>query len=290
MTVRNYFKAAFGKIIFIAMLVILFMGTAFAQKSLGINSGGGSGGGTNPLPPPPPAPGLLYRDSLGLADLLRPTGGKGTLKDVFAHKPIAGFWIEYPGSKNTAWLAPGEGQTWRFAASSDNPYEMPSPIQATWGNGSVASEWFDPVTEHPTALMPFSAPSSAYEISLNGYPAPIPGAYLGLGFTDTSVLYSNLETSASVWLLLKPNAEFSAFTLTYELRVNGVSGPLLASGETYFDGWNRMALRYDPVTQTVSASINGTELGSFAQPIARPRYVGFEGVGIADNFVVKTLP
>ena len=50
-----------------------------------------------------------------------------------------------------------------------------------------------------------------------------------------------------------------------------------------------MKLRYDPVTQTVSGSVNGTELGSFFQPIADPRYVGFEGIGIADNFVVQLL-
>lgn len=278
-------------VIFAAMLMFS-IGTGLVQgSSFGDGgSGGGTTGGTNPLPTTPPAPDVLYRESFGQADLLRPTGGKGTLKDVFLHKSISGFWIEYPGSKNTAWLAPGEGQTWRFAASSDNPYEMPSPIQVTYGNGSVASEWFDPVTEHPTALMPFTAPATAYEVSLNGYPAPIPGGYIGIGLTNTSVLYSNLETSASVWLLLKPTSDFSNTTLIYELRVNGMSGALLATGETYFDGWNQLALRYDPVTTTVSANVNGTELGSFAQRIPLPKFTGFEGVGIIDNFVIRTLP
>jgi hypothetical protein len=38
---------------------------------------------------------------------------------------------------------------------------MPSPLQATYGNGCVASEWFDrPVVDIPTALMPFKAPAT----------------------------------------------------------------------------------------------------------------------------------
>lgn len=229
------------------------------------------------------------RESFGLAELLRPTGGKGTCKDTYLHTPIQGFWMEYPGSKDTAWLAPSEGQTWRFCAWS-NPLEMPSPIQAMLGTeGCVASEWFDtPVVDIPTALMPFRAPATAYEVSINGYPAPLPNGYVGIGLTGSSLLYSNLETSASVWLLLRPNTVFDGTTVIYELRVNGMNGPVLATGETISYGYNELALSYDPVNQTITGNVNGIDLGAYTQSIPTPKYIGFEGIGILDNFVVRS--
>lgn len=261
---------------------------SFASGGSG-GGGGGTASGSSILPSTPPAPDVILRESFGAAELLRPTGGKGTLKDVFLHKPIQGFWLEYPGSKDTAWLAPSEGQTWRFAACSDNPYEMPSPLQVTYGNGCVASEWFDPVVDIPTALMAFRPPATAYEISINGYPAPLPNAYLAVGLTSSSLLYSNLESSASVWLALKPNAAFDSTTVRYELRADGMNGPVLASGETYFEGFNQISLRYDPVSKTVSGSVNGVALGMHQLTIPTPKYAGFEGIGILDNFVVRPV-
>src|SRR4029077_13594155 len=104
-------------------------------------TGGGGGGAvavcdTTPvLPTTAPEANIIMRDSFGFANLARPTGGKGCLKFYNVHNPLAGFWVEYPGSKNTAWLAPAETtQTWRACGATDDPYEMPSPIQATWGN------------------------------------------------------------------------------------------------------------------------------------------------------------
>src|SRR5438270_532243 len=69
-------------------------------------SGGSGGGGvtvTDPsiLPTTPPAPDVLVRESFGMANQQRPAGGKGALRDVFAHTTLGGFWLEYPGSKNT---------------------------------------------------------------------------------------------------------------------------------------------------------------------------------------------
>src|SRR5206468_2172681 len=145
-------------------------------------------------------------------------------------------------------------------ASSDNPYEtLFSPLQVVNGNGCLASEWFDAVPLNPTALMPFNAPASAYEVSVNGYPAPLPGKYIAIGLTGSSVLDSNLETSASVWLVLRMVPGPSNVAVTYELRTNGMDGAVLASGQTYFDSFNRLVLRYDPVTRNVSASVNEIE-------------------------------
>lgn len=299
-------KKNLGSCLFYAVLfvVLLSLGNVngLAQRASGKDAnanlnrgGGGSGGGgtttvTNPLPTTAPAPGVLVRESFGAAELFRPTGGKGTMKETYTHTPISSFWVEYPGSKNTQWLAPSEGQTWRFCGSSVNPYEMFSPLQVTWGNGCVASEWFDNPTENPTALMPFKAPAaSAYEVSINGYPAPITGKYLAVGLTNSSLLYSNLETSASVVLVIRTNPLTNFYTVLYELRANGMNGQLLASGETYFEGFNQLALRYDPVAKTVTGSVNNTSLGVHPLTIAAPTYAGFEGVAIADNFIVRTV-
>lgn len=261
---------------------LVFTGSAFAK--------GGDCNTTSVLPTAAPAPEVIVRESFGFANLLRPAGGKGCLRDVLLHTDLQGFWIEYPGSKNTAWLAPSNGQTWKFCAASANPYEMPSPLQVTYANGCVASEWFDPVTEHPAALMPFTAPANTYQVSMDGYPAPFNEHYVGIGFTDSSVLYSNLETSAKAWLRLRPNANLDSTTVIYELRLDGMNGPVLASGEVPSVGFNQMALRYDPNAQMVGASINGMELGWYSLVMPAPRFVGFEGVGILDNFVVRRLP
>lgn len=293
------------------MLLLLAASASFAQKSTNKGGSGGGGGGktdptptpiptpvptpvpqTNPLPQTAPAPDVIYRESFGEGpDILRPAGSKGALKETYVHTPLNNFWIEYPGSKNTLWTAPAEGQTWRLCGASDNPYEMFSPLQMRQGfytNGCVASEWTDNPSQNPTALMSFAAPAAAYEISFNGYPAPIAGKYLALGLTDSAATYSNLENSGIVVLFLKPSFNASGLLL-YELRAGGLNGTLLASGETYFNGWNQMGLRYDPVAGTISGSVNGAEIGTFPLNIGKPRYAGFEGVGIGDNFVIRKI-
>ena len=55
-------------------------------------------------------------------------------------------------------------------------------------------------------------------------------------------------------------------------------------------GFNQVALRYDPVAQMVGATLNGMELGWYRLAMSAPKFVGFEGVGILDNFVVRKLP
>jgi hypothetical protein len=286
--------------VLVAALAGAVMSTAMARGggSGGGGSGGGGGGGgdTTPtstapvLPTTAPAPGVLMRESFGWANTLRPSGGKGTLKSYAVHTPIAGFWIEYPGSKDTAWLAAPEPQTWRVCAASTNPNEMPSPLQGTNQNGCLFSDWFsDPISANPTALMPFRAPSGPYEVSINGAAAPLANTYLGFGFTDASVLDSNLESSGTVWLRLSQSGPVNT-ALNYELRTDGMSGPVLASGSTFFDTFSRLVLSYDPATRMVTASVNENVLGTFPVALSSPRYIGIEGFGIADNLVVRQLP
>lgn len=282
----------------LAAIISLTPAVSFGQKSA--NRGGGTPAPTplgtpvpvNPLPQTPPAPEVLYRESFGPADNYRPTGGKGVMKGTFLHQTIRSFWIEYPGSKNTNWLASDSGQTWRFCGASENPYEMFSPIQvASYGysNGCVMSEWFDPPTTNPTALMPVTLPSTPYEVSFNGYPAPIAGMYLAIGLTNSPALYSALADTGDVVLVIKSAPPYMNYTILYELRAGGMDGTLLASGETYFDGWNQMKLRVDPVAHTVGGSINGTDLGVHPLDIGAPRYAGFEGVAVGDNFVIRNV-
>ena len=66
--------------------------------------------------------------------------------------------------------------------------------------------------------------------------------------------------------------------------------PLLASGVIDDMTWNQMLLRYDPRSKLLSASVNGVSLGEFLLDMPAPRYAGFEGVGILDNFVIRNAP
>lgn len=260
----------------------------------GGGGGGGSGGGgstcdlTPVLPALAPFPDIILRESFGFGPGVRPAGGNGCNKPYLVHDSIAGFWTEFPGSKNTAWLAPADVQTWRMCASSGDPDELPSPLQPDASSGGcLISQWTDPVTTRPTALVPFTPPASAYQLSIEAWPAPVDADYyLGFGLTDNSVLDSNLETSAGVWLELRAD---NASTCAFALRANGRTGPILASGMTPWSANTHLVLRYDPATQTVSASVEGVELGSFVQSIKTPRFIGIEGVGLVDDLVVRKL-
>ena len=245
-------------------------------------------GGTSILPTTGPAPDVLMRESFGQANNLRPAGGKGVAREVYAHTTIAGFWLEYPGDKGTQWIAPNADQTWKFAGCSDNSYELPSPLQLPYG-GCVVSEWFDPVTSYPTALMPITValPDAGYELSMEGWPAPIPGAYIAIGFTSSSALTSNLTSAGSLWLRVTDSTRFGV-PLHYELRTGSLAGgQLLASGDAGAAGWNHMGLRYSPAAGTVTLSFAGAVVGTYPVAISAPRYLAFEGVGVLDNLVLR---
>lgn len=281
----------------LAVIIVISPAISFGQKSVNRGSGGGPTPTPtptlpNPLPQTAPAPDVIYRESFGFGpDNARPRGGNGVMRTLINGGSIQSYWIEYPGSSNTQWIAPSEVPTWRWCGASLNPHEMFSPLQnfgGDTGNGCVHSEWNLGTTQNPTALMPFTAPNVPYEVSFNGYPQSR-DSYLAVGLTNSAVTYDNLKNSGSVVLLLKAAPPYLNYTVLYELRVGGVNGTLLASGETYFEGFNQMKLRYDPIARTVGANVNGTELGTFPLNIGTPRYAGFEGVGLGDNFVIRKL-
>jgi hypothetical protein len=249
------------------------------------------------------------RDSFGLGPNanapVRPTGGKGCNKPDYIHTAITGFWVEYPGSKNATWLtAPESVRTWRFCVETPDPNELPSPLQPVLTNGDgtatdimngcIISDWTDPTLpfdQQPAALIPTPKTAGAFEASVDGWPAPIAGTYLAIGLTDSVLTVNNLQSAAAVWLLIKEDAALNNLNLIYELRLNGMTGPLLATGQFYSVTYNQVAVRYDPTTGAIGGSINGVDLGSYAAGLAAaPRFIGLEGVGVLDNFVVRQLP
>lgn len=272
-------------------------GQASEINARALKGGGGGGtpapGGVSVLPTTPPEADMLVRESFGLAgtgglSTARPAGGKGTLKEV--GRNINGFWSEYPG-KARMWIAPEGASTWGWCYTGENPNELPSPLQPVDRWGTACSQLqVDNLADVPTALLSFRQPGTAYTVSADGQPPNIPGTYVAIGLTATAATLNNFATAGQVWLSLH-NQQGSLFggPLVYELRLNGKTGPLLATGVTDDVYFNRMAIRYDPVAGTVSASVNGLELGSYALQIS-PAFAGFEGVGTVDNFVIRTGP
>ena len=251
-----------------------------------------SGGGTtfvNPLPSTPPSPDIVLRESFGPGldpDFVRPHGGKGDLRTIFAGTNLAGFWVEYPGSKSMAWATPDTGPGWHFAYASLNPYEIPSPIQPDPFNGVVISEWRDGLLAFPDALIPFRGLGSRYAISAEMYPGVVTGGYVALGLTSSGALQSNLAAGGQVWLLLSQVPPFTGMSGYYELRAGS---QVLASGSVVLDGFNPVSLVIDPVAQTVSATVNGIDLGTYPARVG-PSFLALEGQGWVDDLIVRALP
>ncbi|HQU84948.1 MAG TPA: hypothetical protein PKY59_17545 [Pyrinomonadaceae bacterium] len=263
--------------------------------------GGGNGGGsvgTNPLPQTAPAPDIIMRDSFGQGpDMMRPASGKGTLKNTALGVSMSGFWLEYPGNKDNRWITPDSGDTWRYCATAPNSYELFSPLQTVFGfeeNTILCTLLNAPNVSatRPTALMPLpSNLSTPYELEFDGIYWRIPGAYFAVGLTSSGVTTNNLASSGSVVLVTKPNPADNLFSMIYELRLGGMNGQILASGtaeESEF--FNQMKIRYNPQTRSIGASFKGMDLGTFATNIAPPKYAAIEGIGYADNFVIRRLP
>lgn len=262
-----------------------------------VRKGGDFVSGVSILPTTAPAPDVLLRESFGPGpDLLRPSGGKGEAKTAYASTKIAGFWVEYPGTRNRAWIAPPEtGQTWKFCGGGDNtstqnPWELPSPLQTTQA-GCVASTWTDAITTFPTALMPidFALPTDGYELSMEGYPAPIAEGYVAIGFTSSGAVTSNLTDGGALWLrVTDPTRSTYGIPLHYELRAGSLaSGQLLASGDAGYRGWMHMAIRVSPAAGTVTVTFADAAPVTVPFSMATPRYLAFEGIGILDDLVLR---
>ena len=264
-------------------------------------SGGGGTpvpGATNPLPTTAPSPDIIYRESFGPGpEGLRPKSGKGDLRSTFIGTTLGGYWIEWPGSKDNGWITPAGEATWKFTSSVSvndpvgNPHELPSPLETNGYRGQVGADITDGASSgYPAALVRVALSATPWAVSMEGYPQNVPGAYLALGLSDSSATLNNLLTTGKVSLVLRyiPGDAYSR--LSWELWLGGATRRLLFTGIT--DDWtyNRLMLAYDPQTQVLSASVNGVAIGSFSANLGAPRYAGFEGTGMADDFVIRKLP
>ena len=257
-------------------------------------------GATNPLPTSAPAPDIVYRESFGPGPQgLRPKGGKGDMRSTFIGTTLGGFWTEWPGNKNNAWITGSGEATWKFTAGSNggpnfNTNELPSPLEVDQGFGVVAGQVFSDVSDGtsgglPTALLPVTWPTTAWSVSIDSMLwVNTASSYVALGLTDSSATLSNLLTASTVTVLIRRTP--LASTLDWELWKSGTPRVLLASGTVDELGLNELRLSYDPVAKQLAVQVNGTPGGTFAVDIGRPRYAAFEGIGMVDNFVVRKLP
>lgn len=275
------------------------------QKNGGDCTGSCTGGGgtpvngTNPLPTSAPAPDILVRESFGPGPAgIRPKGGKGDLRSTFIGTTLGGFWVEWPGNKNNAWITNAGEATWKFTASSNggpnpNPYELPSPLEVDLGDGVIAGQVFSDVSDGtsgglPTALLPVAWPTTAWSVSIEGLLwHNTATSYIALGLTDSGATLSNLLTAAKVTLLMR--SADGGMALVWQLWQGGTAGTLLASGPMDDLGFNQLKLSYDPVAQQLSVHVNGVAGGSFPMNLGQPRYAAFEGIGLVDDFVVRKL-
>jgi hypothetical protein len=280
-------------------------------------SGGGSGGGGTVTPDTPmltlsttaPAAGVLAYESFGSGtpglNLSRPTGAKGKARYVFG-SPLNSFWVEYAGGKAVQWLGADSGAgmpSWDFyrysmgyVAEDQDPYSLLTPVDpAAFDSGLAGSTWSPAMgSKIPTALVPFTPPASAYEVWIDGLPNAnfdAVGGYIAVGLTNSAATSNNFETVGQVWLSLGCVDACRGGLQKYELRLNGRTGPLLATATIAFSSkLNQLLLRYDPVAKVLSASVNGTSLGVFPLDMVAPSYAGIEGYGIVNNFMIRKAP
>jgi hypothetical protein len=272
-----------------------------------LTSKSGNGGGaavpgpaTSPVPTTPPAPDVLMRESFAENGGARAASGDGALKATLGgNTSLKSFWIEYPGSKNTQWLASDVGQRFTFGGSSLTPNPCEG-LASPYGCGAVYSFSTTFPTSFPTALVPIAValPSGGYEYSMKGWPETTPGAYIAIGFTNSAALASNLTSGGSLWVKVT-DPTGSGLPLHFELRTGSLTtGKLLAEGDRGQRGWNRMALRVSPAAGTVTLNFGTvatlatgevfSDTASVTVPltIPQPKYLAFEGIGVLTELVL----
>jgi hypothetical protein len=259
---------------------------------------GKNGGGGGAAPPPSAGnvvPGqAIIRESFGAgSDLMRPSGGNGTMKPVFIGTDISSFWSEAPGNATEIWAAPGgkQVQTWFFTSSSVNPKEAPSPLDnASNSNGTLT---VSAGADNPAALLPFTPPAIPYEVSVDVAQQPRTATdWVAVGFTSSNAVTHNFESSGQAWISMRiENPQVDFYHVVVELHTNGAAGQSV-SGNFVLTSFDTMTVRYDPVNKTVTGLFNGAIVGTIPYAAAGINHVGVEadaplGIITVDNFNVK---
>jgi hypothetical protein len=235
----------------------------------------------NPLPQAPPTPDITFRESFGFgADAARPQGGKLALRSIFAGTGLSQFWAEYPGSTKSLWTA----QNWNFGGAVDNPFEIPSTLQPLF-NGVAVSDWRDGILRTGDLVAPFVPPTTKYSVSADILPPALAGSYVGFGLTTSGGTLSNLPASGELWVRIVL-AQPAGLVGTYQV----LSGSrVLASGSLLIFTFTPIEFTVDPAAGTETVSIQGLPVGTFTGRISS-RFLAFEGQGIADDVIVRTVP
>lgn len=231
----------------------------------------------------PPVDGLPFRyDSAGNPVSIAGAGGEVSLNQLR---------VEWPNTASEVWLTPAVRQspTWYFGpVASIDPatVEPPGSYDRPGENGVTASNVNPTVESNNAALIPFLQPPGPVTAAVSA----VAGWYTtAIGFTPSSVLTGNFETSGAAWLVLQmPRTTPGGLgaTAVWELHTNGLTGPSL-SGTVVLQNYNRIAVSYDPDAGVVVGSVNGVPTAALPYAVSGVRYVGFQGNGIVNDFLVS---
>ena len=84
---------------------------------------------------------------------------------------------------------------------------------------------------------------------------PLAGAYVAIGLSDSGATTASFQASGQPWLLVRQGALLDGVGGEWELRTGGAAGTILAAGAMTLQPWNPVAVSYDPVARTVSATV-----------------------------------
>ena len=203
---------------------------------------------------------------------------------------INGLRAEYPNTSSEVWATPDVHQmpTWGFASASLDPtvVEPAGSLDGPGQNGVLVSNTNPTIESNNASLLPFVQPQGAVTLSTS----IVSGWYTtAIGFTSSGALADNFETSGQAWFVIRmprttPGGQGSV--ATWELHTNGFNGPS-ASGTMVLGGYNHVAVSYDPTAGKVTASIEGVPVASVDYVVSGVTYVGFQGNGIVNDFLVQ---
>jgi uncharacterized repeat protein (TIGR01451 family) len=203
---------------------------------------------------------------------------------------INGLRAEYPNTSAEVWATPDVHQmpTWAFASASLDPsvVEPAGSLDGPGQNGVLVSDTNPTIESNNAALLPFIQPAGPVTLSTS----VVSGWYTtAIGFTSSGALADNFETSGLAWLVIRmprttPGGQGTM--ATWELHTDGLNGPS-ASGTMMQGGYNHVAVSYDPDAGKVTASIEGVPVASVDYVVSGVQYVGFQGNGIVNDFLVE---
>lgn len=240
-------------------------------------------------------PGPLYiRESFG-TDLF----GNGTcacrldpagLIIAITSNSLNGIRAEYPNLSSEVWATANVRQSpsWSITGSGaiDPAIIQPAGSYSGAFGGTTFSNDIPSVESNNAAILPFVQPGGAVTASASIWA----GWYTtAIGFTGSNAVADNFENSGLAWFVVRmprttPGGQGSI--AVWELHTNGMIGPS-ASGTMVLNGFNHVAVSYDPAAGKVTASIEGVPVASVDYAVSGVSYVGFQGNGLLNDFRVE---